>query len=382
VFVTLQDKLVLTSFRGPGFDHVRLVAAIIVLLHHCRGLQYYDFRADALLNYSGGFMDFGRFAVVIFFSISGFLVTPSLLRTGNVVDYAVHRAMRIFPGLIVNVALTILVLGPILTTEPLLSYFRDPQTYRYAKNILTLVVNYLPGVAARSGTQLSINGSLWTLHFEVLCYIVLGLIGALGLLGRRNFVLGLWCASYAVYVALWTIPSFAPALPDRLSTFMNLFVYFGSGILLYLFRERIPFSPALAFGALALLLLALPVGAGPLAMPICLPYLMVFCGLSSLPGKVPLKHDLSYGIFLIHGPILFAFSLLFPDMQTWWAGAVVVFLVTAGLAYASWIFVERPALSKKNAVANWAHRCIGRIMPPLRTKTSAQAAAAEKALNP
>jgi peptidoglycan/LPS O-acetylase OafA/YrhL len=380
--VTLQDKLILTSFRGPGFDHVRLVAAIIVLLHHCRGLQYYDFRADPLLQYSGGFMDFGRFAVVIFFAISGFLVTPSLLRTGNVVDYAVHRSMRIFPGLIVNVALTILVLGPILTTEPLLSYFRDPQTYRYAKNILTLVVNYLPGVVARNGTQLTINGSLWTLHFEVLCYILLGLIGALGMLGRRNYVLVLWCASYAIYVAICTIPGFAATLPDRLSTFMTLFVYFGCGVLLYLFRERIPFSTAAACAAAALLLFALPLGGGPLAMPICLPYLMVFCGLSNLPGKVPLKHDLSYGIYLIHAPVVFAFSLTFPNVHTWWVGAVVVFLVTLGLAYVSWIFVESPALSKKKAVANWAHRCIRRITPPLRTRASAQAAATEKAVNP
>ena len=117
--MTFQDKLALTSFRGPGFDQVRLVAAIIVLLHHCRGLQYPDIQDDPLLHYSAGFMDFGRFAVIIFFAISGFLVVPGLLRTANVVDYGVHRSVRIFPGLIVNVVLTILVLGPILTTHSL-----------------------------------------------------------------------------------------------------------------------------------------------------------------------------------------------------------------------------------------------------------------------
>jgi peptidoglycan/LPS O-acetylase OafA/YrhL len=146
--VTLEDKLVSTSFRGPGFDHVRLVAAMIVLLHHCRGLQYPDLKDDPLLHYSAGFMDFGRFAVVIFFAISGFLVTPGLVRTGSVVDYAVHRTIRIFPGLIVNVVLTMLVLGPLLTTHSLVSYFSDPQMYLYAKNISTLTVRYLPGVVS------------------------------------------------------------------------------------------------------------------------------------------------------------------------------------------------------------------------------------------
>ena len=377
--MTFQDKLALTSFKGPGFDHVRLFAAIIVLLHHCRGLQYPDIRDDPLLHYSAGYMDFGRFAVVIFFAISGFLVTPGLLRTANVVDYAVHRSVRIFPGLIVNVVLTILVLGPILTTHSLASYFRDPQTYLYAKNILTLMVNYLPGVVASDGSPVSsINGALWTLHFEVLCYILLGLLGAFGLLSRRNLVLALWCASYAIYIAIETSPPFAAILSGRFSTFVSLFVYFGGGVLLYLFRARIPFSPILACAALALLLAALPLGGGSFAMPICLPYLMMFCGLSVLPGKVPLKYDLSYGVYLIHAPILLAFSLAFPNMHIWWIGAAVVFLVTLVLAYASWIFVEGPALSKKKVVSNWVHRRIASIVPPLRTRTPAQTAATER----
>jgi peptidoglycan/LPS O-acetylase OafA/YrhL len=377
VGVTFQDRLVLTSFRGPGFDHVRLFAAIIVLLHHCRGLQYPDLRDDPLLHYSAGYMDFGRFAVVIFFAISGFLVTPGLLRTANVVDYAVHRSVRIFPGLIVNVVLTMLVLGPILTTHSLVSYLTDPKTYFYAKNISTLTVRYLPGVVASDGDPVIINGALWTLHFEVLCYIALGLLGAFGLLSRRSLVLALWCVSYAIYIAMGMSPTFAGALFDRFSTFESLFVYFGCGVLLYLFRARIPFSPVLVCAALALVLGVLPLGGGPVVMPICLPYLMMFCGLSLLPGKVPLRHDLSYGVYLIHAPILIGFSLTFPNMHIWWIGAVIVFLVTLVLAYVSWIFVEGPALSKKKVASNWVHRRIESIMRPLRTRSPAQTPAAE-----
>ncbi|MGL3107809.1 acyltransferase family protein [Bradyrhizobium sp. BR 1432] len=373
--MTIQDRLVLTSSRGPGFDHVRLVAAIIVLLHHSRGLQYPDVRDDPLLHYSGGYMDFGRFAVVIFFAISGFLVTPGLLRTANVVYYALHRSLRIFPGLIVNVVLTVLVLGPVLTTHSLASYFRDPQTYLYAKNILTLMVNYLPGVVASDGNPVSVNGALWTLHFEVLCYILLGLFGVLGLLNRRKLVLVFWCAFYAVSIAIALSPSFAAALGGRFSTFVSLFVYFGCGIVLYLFRARIPFSIVLACTLFVVLLGALPLGGGPFVMPICLPYLMMFCGLSALPGKVPLKHDLSYGVYLIHAPVLLAFSLTFPSMHIWWIGAAVVFLVTLVLAYASWIFVEGPALSKKKVASKWAERCIESLKPHLGSRTRARTAA-------
>lgn len=375
--MTLQDRLVLTSFRGPGFDHIRLVAAVIVLLHHCRGLQYPDIQNDPLLHYSAGHMDFGRFAVVIFFAISGFLVTPSLLRVGSVVDYAVHRTVRIFPGLIVNVILSMLVLGPILTTHSLMLYFADSHLYLYAKNVLTLTVRYLPGVVSGDGSPLIINGALWTLHFEVLCYIALAVFSVVGLLRRRSLFLALWGASYAIYIAISINPALASFLFDRFSTFVSLFVYFGSGVLLCLFRERIPFSPVLACTALALALAVLPWGGGSIVMPICLPYVAMFCGLSFLPGKALLRHDLSYGVYLIHAPILIAFGLAFPNMHIWWIGAATVFAVTLVLAYASWIFVEGPALRRKKAVSNWVHRRIDAIMPSLKTCSPVQTSAAE-----
>jgi peptidoglycan/LPS O-acetylase OafA/YrhL len=356
--VTFQERLVLTSFRGPGFDHIRLVAATIVLLHHCRGLQYPDIQNDPLMHYTGGYMDFGRFAVVIFFAISGFLVTPSLLRDGGLVNYAVSRAVRIFPGLIVNVVLSMLVLGPIFTIYSMEAYFTNPQLYLYTKNILTLMVNYLPGVVSGDGNPVVINGALWTLHFEVLCYIALALASAFALLKHRDRFLALWCVSYAIYLAFSVNPAIASALPGRLSVFVSLFVYFGSGVVLYLYRELVPFSLILACAALGLLLTALPLGAGAVVMPICLPYIMMFCGLSFLPGKGLFRHDVSYGVYLIHVPVLVSFGFILPNLRIWWIGALIVFLVTLLLAYASWIFVESPALKRKKDVANWLRRRI------------------------
>ena len=70
---TLESRLAETGFLGPGFDEVRLAAAITVLLH---------------LAFSGGFLHFGLLAVLVFFAISGFLVAPGLVRSGKVIDYA------------------------------------------------------------------------------------------------------------------------------------------------------------------------------------------------------------------------------------------------------------------------------------------------------
>lgn len=360
---TLQDRLVATSFKGPGFDQVRLVAATIVLLHHCRGVRYPDVWIDPLFEYSGGYMDFGRFAVAIFFAISGFLVTPSLMRSGNVTKYAIHRGLRIFPGLTANVVVTMLVLGPLLTTLSLQAYFADTHLLLYLKNVLTLTSRYLPGVVSAEGAPLIVNGPLWTLHYEVLCYAALALMSMLGILRLRGWFLVLWIASYAVYASIGLEPAIARLFPERIATLVSLFVYFGGGIFLYLFRERVPFCLPLALSALASALVALPCGWGPIVMPLCLSYVAVFCGLCFLPGRSLLRHDLSYGVYLIHAPVLTAFVIWFPTFKVWPIVAVIVMLVTLLLAYLSWVFVEKPALDQKRKVASWFDRRVAGLRP-------------------
>ena len=176
----LQDRLLAISFRGPGFNQIRLAAATVVLLHHSRSIEHPDIKIDPLFYYSGGYVHFGLLAVLIFFAISGFLVTPSLVRSGNVVEYLVHRALRIFPALFVIVAASMLVLGPLLTTLSERAYFSDPRLYLYAKNVLTSAYHNLPGVELIDGRPAVINGSLWTLRYEILSYAVLALTSALG----------------------------------------------------------------------------------------------------------------------------------------------------------------------------------------------------------
>lgn len=354
--MTVYDKLVATSFRGPSFGHIRITAAVVVLLHHCRNIEYSDIRFDPLFRYSGGEIHFGLLAVLVFFAISGFLVTPSLWRSENVINFAANRILRIFPALIVVVIASIALLGPALTTLPLDSYFLDPGLYRYSKNVLTLTQDYLPGVVNRDGDPIVINGALWTLHFEVLSYATLALTSMIGILRRRDLMLILCLACYGIHLAMTYDPILVAALPQRFLTFMRLFVYFGAGALLFIFADRIPFSGVVAFGALALTVLALPVGLGAVVLPLCVPYMIVFCGLSALPGQPLLKHDLSYGVYLIHAPMVVALSLAFPNLQVWWLAAAIVLLITLAVSYLSWIFVERPALKQKEIVSDWLNR--------------------------
>ena len=230
--MTLLERFKASSFRGPGFDQIRLGAAIIVLFHHCSGVNGNDVRLDPLFHFSYGYIHFGFLAVAIFFAISGFLVTPSLLRSGNIIDFATRRILRIFPGLICVVFVTMLVLGPVLTILPLAEYFTDFQFYRYAKNIVTLTVDHLPGVTSGDGHPIDVNGSLWTLHFEVLSYAALAITSILGILHRRSLFLALFLISYGTNIVLGLDPAFSALLPARFVTFMSLFVYFMTGAML------------------------------------------------------------------------------------------------------------------------------------------------------
>jgi peptidoglycan/LPS O-acetylase OafA/YrhL len=361
--VTLQERLGLVSGRGPGFDQIRLVAATVVLLHHCR-LTQNDIR-DPLFLYSGGFVHFGLLAVIVFFAISGFLVTPSLLRSGDLVEFSINRVLRIFPALAVVVLAIMVGLGPLLTSVSYREYFTDPLFYRYAKNILTLTSNYLPGVTSAGGVPLVVNGALWTLHFEVLAYGTLALMSVLGILRSRAILAITILSSFVVYLSIHFDPGFARWLPGRFVTFMELFIYFAAGSALFVIRDRIPFSGALALFALLAILVSLPIGLGPVFLPICLPYIAVFGGLSVLPGKSLLKRDISYGVYLIHASVVVAFTLLFPGIGHWWLLAVLVFVATLILAYLSRILVEEPALARKKALSHWINSRVGTLKPRL-----------------
>jgi peptidoglycan/LPS O-acetylase OafA/YrhL len=355
--VNIEDRLIATSLRGPGFDQIRLAAATVVLLHHCRGVEHPNIQIDPLFNYSGGFVNFGLLAVLVFFAASGFLVTPGLVRSGNVIEYAVNRAIRIFPALVMVVLATILIIGPALTNLSQRSYFSDPELLLYAKNVLTLTHNYLPGVT-ENGHPVIINGSLWTLHFEILSYAALALMSILGALHRRRFFLIVCSISYIIYVLINFEPSIMRSLPDRFTTFIGLFVYFVFGASLFIFRARIPFSGTLVIGASAIIFAALPLGLGPIFMPVCLPYITILGGLSVLPGGPLVKHDLSYGVYLIHAPIMVTVVLLFPGLRTWWAVAAIVFVVALILSYLSRTLIEGPALSRKKVVSTWISSCV------------------------
>ena len=104
-----------TGSRDNNFNLVRLLAAIAVIFHHSYSVLLGE--DDVLWSDHIGSTP-GDLAVDIFFVISGFLVTRSLALRQDGANYISARALRIFPGLVVNLLVVALVVGPVFSALP------------------------------------------------------------------------------------------------------------------------------------------------------------------------------------------------------------------------------------------------------------------------
>ena len=119
--------------HSNNFDFLRVIAALLVLISHCPELFNYSvFNSDPFSQSIG--MSMGRTAVLIFFIISGYLISRSWESKESITDFFIARFLRIYPALIVITILTAFVLGPLLTTLSTSEYFDHHITYKYLEN--------------------------------------------------------------------------------------------------------------------------------------------------------------------------------------------------------------------------------------------------------
>jgi len=346
--------------RHNSVNALRLGLALLVLVSHTLKLHG---GADPLAARTKGDVDMGTVAVDGFFALSGFLIAGSFLNSPSVWRYLWRRCLRILPGLWVCLLITAFVLLPIaqLLQYGTMSGFPltgDLSVVGYVIHNADLfqqqffVRNLLDGLA--------VNGSLYTLFYEFVCYLGIAVLGVLGLLRRNRWVV------LAAAVALW-----AASLADLLtnggltggSTTLTIFLRFGTmffaGTVLRLWADRIPLN--WAGGAIAVTLLAVGLtaamaqGVDPagrlsyvlIATP-AVAYLVLLLGSSTRLSRLGATRDLSYGVYVYAWPV--QVLLLLVGASGW--PVVVYFAASLGItllfALASWHFVESPALSLKS----------------------------------
>ena len=331
-----------------NFDLIRLVAATLVLVSHAFPLSG-DKRAVAepLSLWTSGQDTFGGLAVCAFFFISGFLVTRSLTRSKSLVAFTVARALRILPGLAVVVILAALVLGPLTTTLSLGDYFAHPGFSAYFRNI-HLEMNYnLPGVFSRNALN-AVNGSLWTLRFEVVMYIALPFV--LWTAGRSSrLILPVFLLAL---IGVHQLGMASPAKNIQFFYYVHLGQFFLAGVIAYIYRDIIRLSMPLAMVCLGIVLATAVLGGFYLSRVIAGSYLLLWFayGAPKAPEVFTRHGDLSYGIYIYAFPAQQLVAETCEWGKTWQGNIALALPLTFLLAYLSWRFVEAPALRRRSAV--------------------------------
>lgn len=152
--------------RENNFDVVRLFAALQVCIGHT--FAHFNISGGGISEFLSNFP-----GVIIFFALSGFLITSSWCNSQSVKKYTKNRFLRIFPALFVCfvvLQITMIVLGHIN-----LSSFRDKQMWLYWIGQLSLGQFFTPDALRNFGVGTP-NGSLWTIPIEIEFYIILPLL--------------------------------------------------------------------------------------------------------------------------------------------------------------------------------------------------------------
>lgn len=288
---------------------MRLIAALLVVVSHTFPLS-----GQPPLTIMG-VEDFGALGVSIFFVISGYLVTASYQRDPK--TYLLKRLLRIEPGLIAALVVTVLVLSWMTTAAPA-DYWPAAGMYVLRNALLYPATYHLPGVFQADPVSGVVNGVLWTLRLEFSFYLLLLVVGA-----RRSFVIFL----LLIFAILWA--SLHDAAPhwaaDRLTRIVFLTarngLLFFAGAALQLVGKRVPLWLGIA-SALVFPFAGVPV----------LPTAVI--GLSR-PGKLPA--DLSYGIYI------YAFPVQQMLAEAGRLNVLTAVVAVIPFALASWFLVERPA---------------------------------------
>lgn len=256
--------------------------------------------------------------------------------------------MRILPGLAICIVLSVLVLGPLLTTLPLKDYFTHKYTWGYLQNIALHIVYYLPGVFEHNRVANAVNGSLWSLPVEFLMYIMVALIGLLH--GSR------WLTA-ALAVVSATISLFWAQVSTEMLVVYNFdlrqaFIcgtYFWVGACFYKFglgRYLTLSNAMLAIFAM----LCLEPWTRVLAMASwwLLPFVVLAFGLAHSPllERLTSSGDYSYGIYIYAFPVQQTVVYLWPEITIGWY-LLVCTLGTLTFALLSWHLVEHRALALK-----------------------------------
>jgi peptidoglycan/LPS O-acetylase OafA/YrhL len=348
--------------RDNAFGLMRLLLCSLVIVSHAYPLG--GFGVDPTGWWTHAQVNIGFLALLGFFTLSGYLITDSMLRS-SVKTFLWHRGLRILPGFWAVLIFGAVAVGPLAWTVEhgsIAGYWTldagGPVSY-LLRNVTTYMGQFgihdvfLGTPYGQMVNRSAINGSIWSVYFEIRLYLAVAVVSGLGLLKRARWLAPLGAvtavlADHLVEQVPVLVPIihglFAPSWGPRLAAIFLL------GATARLYSEHLVLDGRLAAASAIVVVVTLAFGGFFLVGFACHAYLILWLCLRAprFTWRVASKHDFSYGVFLYAFPVQLTLTVLGVPRLGFLPYLALSFIVTAPFAIASWLFVERPALRLKS----------------------------------
>lgn len=327
--------------RWQFLDAIRGIAALAVVIQHI-----FWFVSPKIENVFATIWSPGRFGVVAFFIVSGFIVPQSLEHKGDVKAFWTSRFYRLYPAYWVSLALIAAVFALGLAWHP-------PVDKRYLVQWL-VNLTMLQGFARMP----DINPVAWTLGLEMVLYAAITVAFMKGFLKQTWLIslslLFLLAMASTVLPGVFHIrfPAGAAAVCGSIILGLTLFRWFTGEL-----EKRD--TVILGFFCFAVTLISSLVNYRPerlssdplqptqlCAITSVVAGYLFFLGMMwfkrpSYPAWILWLGKVSYSLYLLH-PVA---GMLVPKAMNEWVRAVLEIVLSLVLAWAGYTFVEKPSIS-------------------------------------
>ncbi|WP_313386174.1 acyltransferase [Chishuiella sp.] len=331
------------SYRTENnFDFLRLLFASAVVFSHSYSLTAKEDIVYVLTNKQ---INLGWLSVDIFFILSGYLILSSLKYSKSIQNYLWKRVLRLYPALFILLLFTLLLVPFVYVGKNIL---KEASFWSYAPRVLSLfnVQIDMNNVFKNNPYPSAVNGSLWSLCYEFLMYILLLVIYPFR---NKNKLLILFFL--LAFICSYILFLFKPTFLNRyfsliyIDTFQlyRLSKCFFAGCLLYLLKlEKLNYFFVRVI-CISLITLSIYLNLFKYIGPLLLPIFILLIGqlkTNYISGIINKIGDISYGIyiygFFVQQYLMYFFKLNVIELT------IYGMFFTGILAYFSWNFIEKP----------------------------------------
>jgi len=328
--------------RENNFSSLRLLFASLVIIGHAPEMIDGN-RSREILSCLFGTVSFGDLAVTGFFIVSGYLITQSWSNKKSILAYFAQRFARIVPGYLAAFLFCVLIVAPLSHADEMV-WSSTLTLFRAISQACRLMTPWLAGTFPGLPSSV-LDVPMWTLAYEVRCYLAVAVIGIIILYWN----IPRWLLLLAVLSLLSLDIQRLGDDNSFIRQSIRLFGAFGAGAIFFVFRDRIIVSHKGALLSVITLILCLfsqklveP------ALAIFGSYLIFWFAFKIKALSISAwadKTDISYGLYLYAWP-LGNLLIWYHIAETPWLLAALSFVAAALIGYLSFKFIEAPSMKK------------------------------------